>query len=438
MSALQRVLKGEADDAGSDSDASSSGPLEVSSTSPPSVPKLPPSPSSAPPPSASILLNPLHGHANQPQPGPSTSATKSRKRAPSFTVEVYSAPPPAHFFARDSDSASSSFSPPRINFDGFRSRSVSPAHGHRAGHPRSPSSPHSPGASSTLSTLPSPGAASTATIVSASSADSGGSGSGGSKSGSGDQSVKFAPLPPGRRAHRSNSLSIGVASRAKMISAQGGTPNMRGAKYAGPLQWYEGGEVPEDVWTWRDAQKGLSKLFKRRTSTASASSTGSGSTAVPSASPTPSGDGALPTPASPPLMAHAYEHARGRSASVSSATSSSDMHEARRMEREAKGKGREIEHIEEAAEDEHELEHEDVPATVADGDEADDEAAGEDRHGADEDEEDDTSVSEATQPRTPPDGAHVVDGDLAVERQRVLDKGKGVDDSEHRGMRVAS
>lgn len=127
------------------------------------------------------------------------------------------------------------------------------------------------------------------------------------------------------------------------------------------------------------------------------------------------------------------------SSSGTGVSSSSDADEARRMEREAKGKSREIEHIEEALDEdvedaEVEPERDDVPATVPD-DEDDDE---EDERGLSEDEG--TTASELTAPRTPPDGLGVViDEDLDVERRRVLKgKGKAVDDAEHDEVRVAS
>lgn len=344
---------------------------------------------------------------------------------------------------------------------GLRSRSVSPDHTPQlADSPERqpqpaldiPTSSLSPSSSSKLDLARSPGSSS---ILTSSSRDSAYS--------AGGTSVKFAPLPPGRRAHRSNSLSIGVASRAKMISAQGGTPNMRGAKYAGacdrlalllrggtdslgscralagPLQWYEGGPLPEDVYSWRDAQKGITKLFKRvkpgsssKASTSSASSTGSAS---PLSSPTGSFQ---PLPGT---------DQRGRSMSTSSSgtgiSSSSDADEAKRMEREAKGKSREIEHIEEALEEdvedaEVEPEREDVPATVPDEEDEEEDERGEDGGGLSEDEG--TTASELTAPRTPPEGLNVViDEDLDVERRRVLKgKGKAVDDGEHGEVRVAS
>ncbi|BGP38105.1 hypothetical protein JCM10450v2_002036 [Rhodotorula kratochvilovae] len=422
-----------AQDTGS-ADSSPLGSPLVSSTSPPCIPHLPPSPGTAPPPTASILRNPLQPPPSaaaatlaQPQPraGPSSlllpnpfkrsdqaQSQPQRKRTPSFTVEVYSPPPPAHFYQHAADQSdgsapgtpSYSASPPRIALPppGMRSRSVSPA---PSPAPRSPASPSSPGSSA--GTLHSPGAGGGAAAGSTTTLSS---------TGSAGQSVKFAPLPPGRKAHRSNSLSIGVASRAKMIQSQGGAPNVRGARYAGPLQWYEGGPLPEDVYTWKDVQRGVTKLFKR-VKGSSASSTVS--------EPGDAGD-----------------RERGRSASVSSAattSSSGSADEARRMEREAKGKSREIEHIEEAEEEDVEAarpvldEREDVPATVADEDDGDGGPTFDDEE---DDDDDGTSASEVTAPRTPPE-SDLRDGDLEIERRRVR-KGKGVDDAEHRGVRVAS
>ncbi|CDR47922.1 hypothetical protein NBRC10512_004400 [Rhodotorula toruloides] len=416
----------------------SSGPPLVSSTSPPSIPHLPPSPRTARP-GSSILLNPL---APRSPPAPSTSTLARAlpgKRRPSVVVQVVHSPPPPGYFSSSNDPYSSS--PPRTDVPyqhhGLRSRSVSPDHTPQlADSPERqpqpaldiPTSSLSPSSSSKLDLARSPGSSS---ILTSSSRDSAYS--------AGGTSVKFAPLPPGRRAHRSNSLSIGVASRAKMISAQGGTPNMRGAKYAGPLQWYEGGPLPEDVYSWRDAQKGITKLFKRvkpgsssKASTSSASSTGSAS---PLSSPTGSFQ---PLPGT---------DQRGRSMSTSSSgtgiSSSSDADEAKRMEREAKGKSREIEHIEEALEEdvedaEVEPEREDVPATVPDEEDEEEDERGEDGGGLSEDEG--TTASELTAPRTPPEGLNVViDEDLDVERRRVLKgKGKAVDDGEHGEVRVAS
>ncbi|BGP22952.1 hypothetical protein Rt10032_c16g5650 [Rhodotorula toruloides] len=420
----------------------SSGPPLVSSTSPPSIPHLPPSPRTARP-GLSILLNPLPPKSPGSPPAASTSTLARAlpgKRRPSVVVQVVHSPPPPGYFSSSNDNDPYSSSPPRTDVPyqhhGLRSRSVSPAHTPQVADssqpaldiPTSSSLVQSPASSNPLELARSPGSSSTLTSSSRDSAYS-----------AGGTSVKFAPLPPGRRAHRSNSLSIGVASRAKMISAQGGTPNMRGAKYAGPLQWYEGGPLPEDVYSWRDAQKGITKLFKRvkpgsssKASTSSASSTGSAS---PLSSPTGSFQ-PLPGP-----------DQRGRSMSTSSSgtgiSSSSDADEARRMEREAKGKSREIEHIEEALEEdvedaEVEPEREDVPATVPDEDEEEEDERGEDVGGLSEDEG--TSASELTAPRTPPDGLNVIiDEDLDVERRRVLKgKGKAVDDGEHGEVRVAS
>ncbi|KAM0792514.1 hypothetical protein ACM66B_005184 [Microbotryomycetes sp. NB124-2] len=126
------------------------------------------------------------------------------------------------------------------------------------------------------------------------------------------EKVKFAPLPPGRRQYRSNSLSLGVAARAKMISAQGAPFDPRQARYAGPQQWYVGGTVPEDVYTIKDVQRGIQSIWskvKRRRSTSSASSN-------------------------------------------SNSETSSNQQESREMESRAKGKTKEIEHIEEVDENE--------------------------------------------------------------------------------------
>ncbi|GAA6048917.1 hypothetical protein JCM3770_007118 [Rhodotorula araucariae] len=432
------------EDTGS-SDSSPAGSPLVSSTSPPCIPHLPPAPGSAPPPTAGILLNPLpiprtksaDSHHGQPRAGPSSflpnpfkradrdhhqpsappaqpqpqpGAQTQRKRTPSFTVEVYSPPPPAHFYQADQHS------PPRIVLPapGMRSRSVSPAPSPSA---RSPTSPGSAASSAgTLSPIERPDGlgGSTTTLSSI------GSGNGG-------QSVKFAPLPPGRRAHRSNSLSIGVASRAKMIQSQGGAPNVRSARYAGPLQWYEGGPLPDDVYTWKDVQRGVTKLFKRvKGAPAPASSTVSDPGDV------------------------AGEHDRGRSAAVASSaamassSASASADEARLMEREAKGKSREIEHIEEAEEEDIEAarpvldDREEIPATVPDDDDDEDDGDGDGgpTYGVDDDDDGATSASEVTAPRTPPEG-DLRDGDLEVERRRLL-KGKGVDAAEHRGVRVAA
>jgi len=526
----------QAEEGGPDSLSSSPGDgVVVHSTSPPCVPRLPPSPGSAPPPSQSILLNPLPAKTRsrspprlhnpfrrasldqqlapapappqqQPQPAPaaSTSAVPDqapqRRRAPSVTVEVYQSPPPAHFFNHDTSDSSVpgtptfSTSPPRAQRvpHGMRSRSVSPA----APHSQAAAARRSPSAHQSLQLPSSPGASSTITL------DSTVSSSNGSSTGT---NVKFAPLPPGRRAHRSNSLSIGVASRAQMIQSQGGTPNVRSAKYAGasarslfplssaregsgragalvprpssplgrssksstrrehhadahlslslagPLAWHEGGPLPEDVYSWKDVQRGMSKLFKRvkgssSTSAASASGASAGSNASTAGESDAGGDDES---AQGRALADEGAAFRGRSLSMSSATSSSgSVDEARRMEREAKGKSREIEHIEEAIEEElPEDAREDVPATVDDdGDDYGlDDDEGRPRFGDDEDDE--TSASELTAPRTPPDGlvgvaaaaarADAGDGDLDVERRRVL-KGKGVDDAEHRGVQVAT
>ncbi|KAK4053115.1 Golgi apparatus membrane protein tvp23 [Microbotryomycetes sp. JL201] len=126
------------------------------------------------------------------------------------------------------------------------------------------------------------------------------------------EKVKFAPLPPGRRQYRSNSLSLGVAARAKMISAQGAPFDPRQARFAGPQQqWYTGGTLPEDVYTIKDVQRGIQNIWsrvKRRRSTSSASSN-------------------------------------------SNSETSGNQQESREMEIRQKGKTKEIEHIEEV--DEH-------------------------------------------------------------------------------------
>ncbi|GAA5890306.1 hypothetical protein JCM6882_008789 [Rhodosporidiobolus microsporus] len=412
----------------------------VTSTSPPCVPHLPPS-SPQDPPSTSILLNPLppkspsspasdkgsffgapfrrvvSGSAAPPLRAAATDAnalagpaprsptsprspplptSPSQKRRPSIVVEVVHSPPPAHFFAdmRGDDeevSSLSSFStsPPRIPH-GLRSRSVSPA--------ASPSSPHFHHHSPPLHDP----SASGSSLLSGSSEEKA------------NGSIKFAPLPPGRRAHRSNSLSIGVASRAKMIQAQGGTPDARGARYAGPLQWYEGGDLPPEVYTWRDAHAGLKKLFGKMKSSPSSSSLNSNATTTTTMT---------------------DERGRPRSNSIVSNTSDSggSEAEARRMEREAKGKGV-IEHIEEAEEEEDDQpgHYEDVPATVDDGYEDDgEEEEGEGTEG--------TGTEDDDEPKTPPDQAGGVlseqvgvDDDLEVERRRARKgKGKAVVHSEH-------
>lgn len=158
----------------------------------------------------------------------------------------------------------------------------------------------------------------------------------------------------------------------------------------GPQQWYQPGAVqPEDVYTIKDVQKGLSKLWTkcRRRSTSSTSSTGSD--------------------------------------------------QARAMEIEGKGKSKEIEHIEECAEED-EQEHFD-----SDGDDDDDDERtrgrqpplsvqlaererARDSNGFDSG-TDDTSSTENV-PRTPED-SH-----LEEKGARTIAKGKGVDHREHVGF----
>lgn len=141
--------------------------------------------------------------------------------------------------------------------------------------------------------------------------------------------ISFAPLPPGRP--RSNSISIGVASRAHMLTggvapgANAGVANptdQRQMKYAGP-QWYTTGTVPPDVYTYKDLQRGLSSIWRKAK--------------------------------------------KARRGSTASTTSSASAEQALDMERDAKSKGTGIEHIEEA-EDEEEAEEEE-------GDSADEEEA---------------------------------------------------------------
>lgn len=166
-----------------------------------------------------------------------------------------------------------------------------------------------------------------------------------------------------------------------MINAQGGTPNFQQARYAGPLQWYEGGEIPDDVYTWRDAQRGISKIWKK---------VNGGS-----------------NKGKDKEREKEREKEKERSNSLSSTTSGGSVEEARRMEREAKGGGNkgEVEHVEEAI--------------VEEPDE-------EDQDGVEEDTE-----SEVTAPRTPPEGialglsnVGVDDVELEKERRR-REKGKG-------------
>ncbi|GAA5970093.1 hypothetical protein JCM11641_000264 [Rhodosporidiobolus odoratus] len=359
-----------------------------SSTSAPSPQSV--ASSSDQPVSGSILLNPLQPAPRSASPsspslwgapfrraisastsaaaGPSTS-----KRRPSMVaveVEVVQSLPPSHFFQNDDSDDEDDSSLERRG----RLYSSSPLRARYGGDPRSRSvSPIGTPASR------SPERASTAgSSEGSSSASSTGTSEGKHASSVGGGSVKFAPLPVGRRPHRSNSLSIGVASRAKMIQAQGGMPDVRGARHAGPLQWYEGGPVPDDVYTWRDAQKGICKLFNRARgrsgSIASTASSSSGSSA-----------GTAPIKLAARRM-------------------SSGEEEAKHMEREAKAKGI-IEHIEEAdeeEEEEEELAEEEggMPATVDD----------------EEGEEGET----ASEPRTPPQYS----SDLEAERRRAA-KGKG-------------
>ncbi|GAA5951835.1 hypothetical protein JCM8115_005253 [Rhodotorula mucilaginosa] len=449
--------------------------LAVTSTSPPCVPKMPPSPRTARP-APSILRNPLspeeqqrkaHHHHSPPS---ILKALPGRRRA-SVVVEVVHSPPPPDFDGLDHNGDSSGIDDAN-SLNRISTRDLSSSETSAAAIPAASSSsslgPSPPAAdtelsSRSLSPMSIPGArgrsetrTSTASNPSSYGGESAGRGSAFSpgassvmtdSSAGSASSVKFAPLPPGRRAQRSHSLSIGVASRAKMIQAQGGTPNTRTARYAGPQLWYEGGALPEDVYTWKDAQKGLQKLFKR-------GEKGKPSEKGKEVAAAPDRDSA-PRPA------------RGRSASSSSMTSSSDPEDARRMEREAKGKVREIEHIEEVDDED----ADDLAAVpLNNGAEADVEdnlvkvasPAGpapapysglseDDDDEEDDDEEDDedgagTSTSDLPSPRTPPESGLQLsgvsrrsDGDLDVERRRVSKgKGKAIDDAEHGEVRVAS
>ncbi|GAA6063927.1 hypothetical protein JCM10212_004786 [Sporobolomyces blumeae] len=349
----------------------------------------------------------------------------------SLTTSTSPPPPPAR-------GSFTNMSPPRPDLSGMRSRSASPIHTPRSTSPaRPPSSSTSavpiPGAASSPSQGPLAVPASTSSngtstdfvpltsIISSRSSATNASTSSQRTSSSTSPGIRFAPLPPGRRAHRSNSLSIGVASRARMIGAQGGTPNVQQARYAGPLQWYEGGEMPGDVYTWRDAQKGLSKIWKKvsngkdKDKGALASSSPSSSVASSSTSPPPLTS--LVTASASSNGSAMASGSKMRSASLSSTTSGGSVEEARRMEREAKtgGKG-EVEHVEEAIVEEVEDEDDE------DGDDEDEEAPREEGEDVD-------TESEVTAPRTPPEGqalglSHVGADDLE-KAQRRLSKGKG-------------
>lgn len=134
------------------------------------------SPPGSPVKSGSILLNPL--------------PTRRRPSVIVGTVETYTPAPPAHWVAENPSYPSS---PPDGTVE-LRSRSSS-----AEGHSRSASP-----------------------VQEIAEADRRGS-------------LKFAPLPPGRRMYRSNSLSIGIAARAKMLQSQGGGTPVSQPRYAGPL-----------------------------------------------------------------------------------------------------------------------------------------------------------------------------------------------------------
>lgn len=253
--------------------------------------------------------------------------------------------------------------------------------------------------------------------------------------------VKFAPLPAGRKTFRSNSLSIGVASRANLIQGSGGAPNLRGARHAGtsslllqfsvslpktdhlhtgPLQWYEqGGETPDGVYDYKDAINGIKKLFSKGKSKVASSSTSPSTASAPSATSTsPPTTSTSPPSASndPSFLTASIGRGRPRSASVvsissntsstgASCVSNSEL-EARRMEQDGKTTKGSIEHIEEAI-DEEEEEEEVVPATM------------DDMEGEEE--------VDGNEPQTPPTAGGVMEGDadLAAERRRAR-KGKAV------------
>ncbi|GAA5941859.1 uncharacterized protein JCM15063_000801 [Sporobolomyces koalae] len=386
--------------------ASSSQSSLVHSTSPPCKPQLPPSPRTAQPITPSILLNPLPASASK---SASLLDRLPGKRRTSIVVEVHHSPPPAHFYqdldrhadeqddedearvgrsttsfasalSQQPQSFHSNMSPPRPDLSGLRSRSASPISTPRSSSPArpNPALDQPTTSSSTLNSAAPANGSPNSAFVPLSSIMSNRSASSSSSRGSSGQCIRFAPLPPGRRPNRSNSISLGVASRAKMINAQGGQPNLQQARYAGPLQWYEGGDLPEDVYTWRDAQRGLSKIWKKVNG-------GKDSEAAAAAK-------------------------KNRSASLSSTTSSGSVDEARRMEREAKSGGNkgEVEHVEEAV------------VVPEDSDRIDEEG-----------EEDLDTESEFTSPRTPPEGSAlgltnvgIDDVELEKERRR-REKGKG-------------
>ncbi|SGY72944.1 BQ5605_C005g03240 [Microbotryum silenes-dioicae] len=229
--------------------------------------------------------------------------------------------------------------------------------------------------------------------------------------------LRFAELPPGRRMYRSNSLSIGVASRARMLSNQGAggggaRPNMQQARYAGPFcpalsseearerllillkvmwlsflgpqQWYQqGGQTPEDIYTYKDVQKGLTKLWGK---------------------------------------------VRKRSGSSASTTSSSSAAEASRMEADAKGKSKEIEHIEEADENEPSQDEGAVAFEEEEDGKTSAQALGLDLRPREGSIGSDSTLGTEDFPQTPEDGAHLDLAGLTIESQpwTSAQKGKGV------------
>lgn len=206
---------------------------------------------------------------------------------------------------------------------------------------------------------------------------------------------------------------MGVAARAKMIQGQGAAPNVHQARYAGsssracslspplltfgtrpagPQQWYQPGAAhPDDVYTYKDVQRGLGKIWKKVRRRSSASET-------------------------------------------AASTSSRDSNEAREMETKQKsgGKSKEIEHIEEAEEEEEDGFYEEVEESRGRGAEA--RALGMDmgqqaRGRTDSLESESTTEGSDPMPQTPED-AHNALPPLSARR----DKGKGVDPRERAAL----
>lgn len=264
------------------SPASSQTSLKVHSTSPPSKPQLPPSPRTAQPVTPSILLNPLPAnHRSNSPPSASTSLLKrlpGKRRQSLVTVEVHHSPPPAHFYqsqelehsredlqevqeeervgrsttinSNTNPYSYNNMSPPRPDFSGMRSRSASPISTPRSSspvqqQPQASSQFLSPTSTSPTSTASSNSPSSSSFVPLTSIISNRSSSSQASSNGSGS-CIRFAPLPQGKRPNRSNSISLGVASRARMINAQGGQPNVQQARYAGKLSFSHHLEIYTD------------------------------------------------------------------------------------------------------------------------------------------------------------------------------------------------